>query len=174
MAKTVKHTEVRLESTFDKKGYDTAKKETAALTNTIDDGFKKIAKRIAAAFSVAMAVKFFKDSAKMAGESELALSKLSSALESTGQNAGKLTPQINAISGALQKLTVYDDEVLNSLAATAINMGIAGDKMEEAQRAAIGLATAFEGAGLDLNTAMKGFALATNGALCNFPGISRN
>ncbi len=161
MAVTLKEILVRLGA--DTKEVDKALDTTGEKSKKFGDTFFSMGKKIAAVVSVGLITKFFKDSAKLAGEQELALKKLSSALQSTGQDAIKLTPHIASVSSEIQKLTIFGDEVLIALAATATNMGITGEQMEGAQKAAIGLSTAFAGAGLNLNTALKGFALALEG-----------
>jgi len=91
---------------------------------------------------------------------EKALAGLKSALAVTGENAQTAIKSYEKLATSIQKTTTIGDEQVLELARLATNMGIVNTKREEAIKGAIGLAQAY---GIDLQTALKGVALAYEG-----------
>jgi len=103
-------------------------------------------------------------------EGEKAIGDLSSALKGINEDSQENIASYQALATEIQKTTIIDDEHTLSLVTMAVNMGIVHEKREEAVRGAIGLAKAFENAGLSQETAMKGIAMAYEG---NFSMLQR-
>ena len=141
--------------TLDDSGYiDTLsgieKKTTAA--------FKQIGS-LAAGFLGLNALKnFAKDSMKAYMEQENAVNGLERALDRVGK-AG-YSQKLQGVASALQGMTTYGDEATLQAMTLGVNMGIAAEQMEDATKAAMGLAAGY---GLDLTNAMQLVAKAANG-----------
>jgi hypothetical protein len=103
-------------------------------------------------------VAFLGASAKAAADAEAETAKLQAALASTG-NATKMAG-LDAYAKEMMKLTVFEDEAVKSGMALAHNMGVQADRLPEATRAAIGLATAYQ---KDLDTGFRMVAMAMGG-----------
>jgi len=93
-------------------------------------------------------------------QQEEAETKLRAALEATGQYSDDVYRRLHDLAGEIQNVTVHGDELILGLQAQALNLGVTEDKMGEATRGAVGLATALE---MDLNTALRYTALAMQG-----------
>lgn len=89
---------------------------------------------------------------------EDAVDDLEDALAAKG--ASGYGEQLQKLASDLQLVTTYGDEATMATMALGINMGIPAAKMEDATKAAMGLAAAYK---LDLNTAMQLVAKAYNG-----------
>ncbi|MDX9976773.1 MAG: hypothetical protein RBS16_01935 [Candidatus Cloacimonadales bacterium] len=101
---------------------------------------------------------------------EQAENDLISALNTRGQATEKNIKAYKDMASAIQNITTVGDEQSLKLITMSVNMGIAEEKRQEATKGAIGLAKAFESAGLSQETAMKGIALAYEG---EFAQLSR-
>jgi len=91
---------------------------------------------------------------------EEAVGGLGDALRSTGQDADKLLPQLEAAAARFQRLTVYGDEFVMGLMTQAVNLGATGDQIELYTRQSIGLAKALR---MDVATATRYVTLAHQG-----------
>lgn len=90
---------------------------------------------------------------KPAQEAEAAQAGLAAALRNTGVYSDDLQKSLTDNSAALQKLTIYEDDAITAGTALMQNIGHLGAaQLPEAQKAAIGLASAFK---IDLNTAFE-------------------
>ena len=94
------------------------------------------------------------------GQQEAAETRLQAALRSTGQNIDRLMPKFTRLASEMQKTTTAGDEQILTMMATLHNLGVMPDKMEEAAKGAIGLASAL---GLAENSAARYVALALQG-----------
>jgi hypothetical protein len=94
---------------------------------------------------------------------EKAENDLYNALKIKGEAADLEIERLKEYASEVQNLTATGDEQSLSLLGLAVNMGIVSEKREEALEGAIGLAKAYEAAGLTQETAMKGIALAYQG-----------
>ncbi len=89
---------------------------------------------------------------------EDAVNGLERALANKGSSA--YSEQLQKLAGDLQLVTTHGDEATIATMALGINMGIPAAKMNDATRAAMGLAAAYN---MDLNTAMQLIAKAYAG-----------
>jgi len=94
---------------------------------------------------------------------ELAEKRLEITLKNRGVLTAELINHLKGYASEIQNLTTIGDEQSLGLITLATNMGISVDKITEATRGAIGLTASFKDAGLGLETAMKGLALAYQG-----------
>ena len=94
---------------------------------------------------------------------EKATNDLISALRTQGQATEENIKAYHDFANAIQAVTLSGDEQNLKLIAMSVTMGIHEEKRQEAVKGAIGLAKAFETAGLSQETAMKGLALAYQG-----------
>jgi hypothetical protein len=106
----------------------------------------------------------------MSNEQEKIYTDLSSALKQVGEDTEDTIKSYRAFASQIQRTTTVGDTNAITLFTMAVNMGILNEKREEAVQGAIGLAKAFENAGLSQETAMKGIALAYEG---NFSMLQR-
>ncbi len=96
-------------------------------------------------------------------QQEMAETRLTASLEQRGMAAKDYVNQLKALASEVQGVTTIGDETSLELMNTAIQMGIGFDDMQESLQGAIGLTKAFSGAGLTMETAIKGIALAQEG-----------
>lgn len=89
---------------------------------------------------------------------EDAVDDLEDALHIKG--ADQFSEKLQQVASDLQLVTTYGDEATMATMALGINMGIPAAKMEDATKAAMGLAAAYN---IDLNTAMQLIAKANAG-----------
>ena len=90
---------------------------------------------------------------------EEAVASLKASFSDLGEGAQAATDDFVQFAGELQKQTKFGDEVIIQQAAIAKNLGVTGDKLKEATRAAIGLTAK----GIDLKTAFNLIARASTG-----------
>ena len=98
--------------------------------------------------------------AKKAMVQEDAEIALTAALRKTGDATESNIAKFKRYASELQKLTVYGDEEILAQMAYAKNLGVTTDKLEEAAKAAIGLAATYK---LDLSAAMMLVGRASQG-----------
>lgn len=91
---------------------------------------------------------------------ERAEKNLAAALRQTGDATSKNLKSLKDYASALQRQTVYGDEVLLQQMAYLKNMGMSTSQMKDATRAAIGLSATYN---KDLSTSMRLVALAAKG-----------
>jgi len=146
-----------------------ATKAHKAACKKIDHAYKSLKRTISSAFShIASAAKWmgvtvaaaFGFSAHAAMKQEDALFALIAALKNTGEYTKKLEEKFKSFAAQIQAVTKYgDEEILNQMA-YAKNLGVSVGKLEDATKAAIGLATAYR---IDLNSAMQLVGRASQG-----------
>jgi hypothetical protein len=140
-----------------------AKKRTADLTR-----FIKSAVGLGGAVVAFRALtRIGKDLVQSYAEQEQAEAGLAAAIRATGGDVEETMARYSGLANAIQRTTTVGDEVALGLMQQARSMGVADERMEEATRGAIGLSKAF---GVDMNTALRGVALAYEG---NFTQLSR-
>ena len=136
------------------------KSKLQALPGTADSAFKKIA-GLAATYLTLRGVSQFAASSLAAFQvQERAVTSLNSALQVSGELVEAHSNRLQKLASDLQTVTQYGDEGTIAAMAMGLNMGISADQMEDATRAAMGLAAAYN---LDLNTAMQLIAKAHAG-----------
>jgi len=111
------------------------------------------------ALGVFFAGKTIKEGLESFAQQEAATIKLSKALELLGKKYQ--TNSFSGFAGEMQKVTTYADEVVLDVMALGASMGkLSGSDLQNATKAAMGLAEAF---GMDLNTAMTLVSKAAQG-----------
>jgi len=96
----------------------------------------------------------------LAGVQELAEINLAAALKAAGKYTDELNIKYQDFASSIQKVTKYGDEQVLTLMALMKNLGVSTDKVEEATKMAIGLATA---TGRDVQSMAMYIALAQQG-----------
>ena len=144
-----------------------------ALTNSKQkiSGFSKFVKSAIGIGGAAIAFKALigvaKDVVQSYSAQEQAEAGLAAAIRATGGNVADSMDRYNRFATSVQRAANVSDDAVLGLLQQARSFGIADERMEEATRGAIGLSKAF---GIDVNTALKGVALAYEG---NFTQLSR-
>jgi len=93
-------------------------------------------------------------------EAEQADARLRASLKQTGSYTDELMQKLTTFADAMMKVTIYDDEATKAAMAYAHNLGIQSDRLDEAAKAAMGLAARFR---IDLMSAMKLIGRASMG-----------
>jgi hypothetical protein len=119
---------------------------------------KKIGGIAASFFGLNALRQFAQDSVKAFIVQENAVNGLERALDRIGK-AG-YSKKLQDVASSLQNLTTYGDEATLQAMTMGVNMGLAAEQMEEATKAAMGLAAGYS---LDLTSAMQLVAKAANG-----------
>lgn len=99
-------------------------------------------------------------------EQEKADNVLIASMNAAGQNVQELLPKYRQLAAEIQNVTSVGDEQTQMMIATATNMGVASDKMDETIKGAIGLSAALRdanGNAMDYASAVKYLILAQNG-----------
>lgn len=120
---------------------------------------KKIGGLAAGFFGLNALKQFAQDSVSAYIVQENAVNGLTRALQGIGK--GSYSKKLQEVASALQDVTTYGDEATMQAMALGVNMGLEAEQMEDATKAAMGLASAH---GLDLNSAMQLVAKAANGS----------
>jgi hypothetical protein len=123
------------------------------------NGMKAIGSKMSLALTapiVAMAT----ISVKAFAEEEDALNRLQAALANTGSVTDGAMERYRAFASEVQKATVYGDELIIGTMAYGHNLGIQASQLEDAAKAAAGLAAKYR---LDLQTAMMLLGRASQG-----------
>ena len=120
--------------------------------------FGRIAKYAAGVLGFTGITSFLRDSVRAFIAQEDAVDGLNDALRRVG--AGKESANLQKFAKEMQKVTTIGDAATLSVMALGVNMGIEVKQMEDATKAAMGLADAY---GLDLNNAMQLVAKANMG-----------
>lgn len=121
--------------------------------------FKKIAGIAAGLFGLKSIADYAKNAVKAYIVQENAVDGLSRALQAVGQ--GDYKKKLQDVAKGLQDVTAYGDEATMATMTLGLNMGISADRMEEATKAAMGLAAKYNN--LDVNSAMRLIARAQAG-----------
>ena len=119
---------------------------------------KKIGGLAAGFFGLNALKQFAQDSVSAYIVQENAVNGLDRALDRIGK-AG-YSKKLQDVASSLQNITTYGDEATMQAMALGVNMGLEAEQMEDATKAAMGLASAH---GIDLNSAMQLIAKAANG-----------
>lgn len=121
--------------------------------------FKKIGSFAAAFFGFGKLIQYAKDSVGAYIEQENTVNALERALKAVGQ--GRYSKELQEVAASLQSVTTIGDEAALQIMTMGINMGISAEKIEDATKAAIGLAAKLPQ--LDAGTAMQLIAKAAQG-----------
>jgi len=113
-----------------------------------------------AVIAIRSLIRIGKDLIAAYGVQEQAENRLAAAIRATGGDVDDLMTQYKDFASEVQAVTTVGDEQTLGLIQIGESLGIARDKMREATQGAIGLSKAF---GIDMNTAMRGIALAYEG-----------
>lgn len=97
---------------------------------------------------------------KAASDQEKAEKQLEAAIKATGHSIDEYGQKLKNAAGEIQALSTFGDEALMPIMSLGLNMGVGAEQIERVTKGAIGLSKALD---MDLNTAMKNVALATNG-----------
>ena len=122
--------------------------------------FDRIAKIAAGLFGLNALRSFVNDSVQAFIKQENAVNMLDRSLRRLGE--GKASKRLQEFAKEMQKVTTYGDETTLAVMKMGLSMGVSADKMEEATKAAMGLAAGFEGK-INLETAMQLIGKAANG-----------
>ena len=125
-------------------------------TNAI---FKKIGGIAAGFLGFRQIAKYAKDAVSAYITQENAVNSLERSLWAIGQ--GNYSKRLQELAASLQQITTYGDEATLQVMTMGINMGISTEKIEDATKAAMGLAAKYQQ--LDFSTAMQLIAKAANG-----------
>lgn len=119
---------------------------------------------VVAIAAIGMAVKriisTIKEWVNLAAVQELAEINLAAALKASGEYTDALNMKYQAFASSIQNVTKYGDEQVLTLMALMKNLGVTTDRVEEATKMAIGLATA---TGRDVQSMAMYIALAEQG-----------
>lgn len=137
-----------------------AKNTTKGAFGRVTAGLKRIGAAIATYLSARAVTSFVKSSIESFMRQEDALNSLSAALSKNGEDVSALMPKYQKFAAAIQTVTKYGDEGTLEIMAYGRNLGITTDKLEDATRAAVGLAAKFK---LDLRTSMMLVGRASQG-----------
>jgi hypothetical protein len=113
-----------------------------------------------AVIAIRSLIRLGKDLVQHYAVQEQAENRLAAAIRATGGDVDALMEQYKDFASAVQAVTTVGDEQTLGLLQQAQSLGVARERMEEAAKGAIGLSRAF---GIDMNTALRGIALAFEG-----------
>ncbi|MFA6451720.1 MAG: hypothetical protein WCX65_19770 [bacterium] len=133
------------------KGVKEAQRDIAKLSSTIGT-FAVAGAAAITAFAVKSVMSF--------SQQEDAINDMNAALSAAGDDVEKYSSKFQAFTSEMQSRTIFGDEQVLGVMAYGKAMGIAADQLEEAGRAAIGLAAKYN---IDLNTSMGLIAKANLG-----------
>ena len=153
--------------TGDSTELDTSLKKSQSSTEKFTKFIKSALGIGGAIIAVKALIGIGKDLIKSYGEQEQASNRLAAAIRATGGDVDSLMAQYTSFASEMQAVTTVGDEQTLGLLQQAQSFGITRDKMLEATQGAIGLSKAF---GVDMNTALRGIALAYQG---NYAQLSR-
>lgn len=101
-------------------------------------------------------------------EQQKADNVLIASIRAAGQSVDELMPKYRTLAAEIQKVTAVGDEQTQMMIATATNMGVSADKMEETIKGAIGLSRTLRDANgetMDFASAVKYLILAQGGEM---------
>lgn len=145
-----------------KTGMQEAQKQLDNLGKSVDstnDQLKKFGQDLSLYVSVPLGIMAHQALAAWS-EQENAIIRMRAALQAGGEETTRYTEQFIRFSGEIQNTTMYADEQVLSSMALMKSMGMVAGKIEEATKAAVGLAAAY---GMDLSTAMLLVTRASRG-----------
>ncbi len=152
-------------------GVNQAQGQLKNLGGTVNEIGKSVGRMVGAFVSIYAATKAIKYVIENVKEEEAAVISLNAALSNTGIYSDNFSKALRDNASALQGMTIYADEAIIAGTALAQNIGnLSAEQLPAAQKAAIGLAAAFN---MDLQTAfqMVGKAAAGNTATLARYGI---
>lgn len=135
----------------------TAGEKIGGLTKTVKSYGIEMA---AVGIGVVSAIRTMSRFVDAASESESALAGIKSAMVSNNVFTEQGLKLYESYANQIMRMTAIDDEAILSLMQLGTNMGVSSEKMKQATEFAIGLSKTF---GIDVNTAMRGVALAMEG-----------
>lgn len=141
-------------------GLSKSERRARQFQDKVGSGFKSMASKMAAAFSVVAITRFFKKAVEAAGVQEQAERKLQEALQQTGQYTDANFEKLKQYASEIQRVSTVGDETVLTLMQLGTSMGVQVDQLDDASKKAIGLSKAY---GVDLKSAMKMVALARQG-----------
>lgn len=148
--------------------FQKAAKETQSTVDRMGKELLKAAGSIVGAYaSFRGLVSIVESSIAAFKEQERAERELAAALNSIVEGADVLTSRYKEFASEIQRVTIYGDEQVLKLMRLGLQYGITTDKIEDATKGAIGLASAF---GVDLETSMRLVTLANQG---NYDALQR-
>lgn len=154
---------IRLGTLFDPKGLKDAETKignTKESVSGLSSAFTKLGAMFAGGAAIYKMISFAKSAWSAFVQQEEAVARLNGVLRTQGIYSEQLSQYLQNLASEIQKVTTVGDEDTIALIQLGLSMGIASDKMEEATKQAIGLSKAY---GVDLDSAMKMVALATQG-----------
>lgn len=152
-------------------GVNQAQGQLKNLGGTVNNIGKSVGRMVGAFVSIYAATKAIKYVIDNVKEEEAAVISLNAALSNTGIYSDNFSKALRDNASALQSMTIYADEAIIAGTALVQNIGnLSAEQLPAAQKAAIGLAAAFN---MDLQTAfqMVGKAAAGNTATLSRYGI---
>ena len=154
---------IRLGTLFDPKGLKDAETKignTKKSVSGLSSAFTKLGAMFAGGAAIYKMISFAKSAWDAFVKQEEVAARLNAVLRTQGIYSEELSRYFQNLASEIQKVTTIGDEDTTALIQLGLSMGITSDKMEEATKQAIGLSKAY---GVDLNSAMKMVALATQG-----------
>ena len=154
---------IRLGTLFDPKGLKSAETkigDTKKSVSGLSSAFTKLGAMFAGGAAIYKMISFAKSAWTAYAKQEEAVARLNGALRTQNIYSEALSRYLQNLASDIQKVTTVGDEDTIALIQLGLSMGITADKMETATKNAIGLSKAY---GVDLNSAMKMVALATQG-----------
>ena len=142
------------------KSLDDLSKQSQAQATKSANAFSDMAKKVAAAFSVAMFVRFGASAVKAFGEAQQAANKLSASLNSVGITSRAALVDFQNFATEMQNFTGLSDEAIQNALSLATNFGLFGQQAKDTVQAAHALSL---GLGMDLNSAMMLLVKAAEG-----------
>lgn len=152
--------ELRYSITGDSKELDQSLKKSQTTTAKFTRFMKSALGIGGALLAIRSLIRISKDLVQTYAVQEQAENRLAAAIRATGGDVDVLMQQYKAFASEVQAVTTVGDEQTLGLLQQAQSLGVTTDRMEEAARGAIGLSRAF---GIDMNTALRGIALAFEG-----------
>ncbi|MDR2426477.1 MAG: hypothetical protein LBD46_04785 [Endomicrobium sp.] len=142
------------------KSLDDLSKQSQTQATKSANAFSDMAKKVAAAFSVAMIVRFGVSTVKAFGEAQQAVNKLSASLNNVGITSKTALVDFQNFATEMQNFTGLSDETIQNALALATNFGLFGQQAKDTVKAAHALSL---GLGMDLNSAMMLLVKAAEG-----------
>lgn len=142
------------------KSLDALSKQSQTQATKSANAFSDMAKKVVAAFSVAMFVRFGASAVKAFGEAQQAANKLSASLNNVGITSKAALIDFQNFATEMQNFTGLSDETIQNALSLATNFGLFGQQAKDTVKAAHALSL---GLGMDLNSAMMLLVKASEG-----------
>lgn len=136
-------------------------------------GLKSALGTLGVAFGATQLVSFGRESVELFRVQQKAIAQVEAGLKSTGEQAGFTSQQLQEMASALQKQTLFGDEVIlkDATAQLLTFTNISGEQFARTQEAALDLATRLDG---DLKSASIQLGKALNDPVANLSALSRS